>query len=306
MTEPPVAHKRDGIAHVLTTGADLSAFVEASAADAEASAQASGVCIREIDDHRGCEEICNLFADIWRSAAGPPITSELLTAMAKTENYVAGAFLDSELVGAAAGFFAAPAESRLHSYIAGVSPRSQAHSVGYALKLHQRAWALLHGITVITWTFDPLVRRNAYFNLGKLAAVPMEYLPNFYGPMHDQINGQDQTDRLLVQWNLTDAKVLAACSGQTRIVDAEAELKAGALVSLDASLEGEPRRGTSTGEALLVAVPADIERLRRDEPAKAARWRAALREALGDPMATGARVKGFDRTGWYVLVKEVM
>ena len=92
-----------------------------------------------------------------------------------------------------------------------------------------------------------------------------------------------------MQWNLTDAEVLAACSGQTRIVDAEAELVAGALVSLGASPEGEPRPGTPTGDALLVAVPDDIERLRRDEPAKAARWRVALREALGDPMAAGAR-----------------
>ena len=75
-------------------------------------------------------------------------------------------------------------------------------NVGYALKLHQRAWALQRGIATITWTFDPLVRRNAYFNLAKLGVRATRYLPNFYGAMQDPINAGDDTDRLLVDWDL--------------------------------------------------------------------------------------------------------
>ncbi len=58
------------------------------------------------------------------------------------------------------------------------------------MKLHQRAWAIARGIPVIEWTFDPLVARNAYFNIRKLGAMPVEYLPNFYGIMGDGINGE--------------------------------------------------------------------------------------------------------------------
>ena len=53
--------------------------------------------------------------------------------------------------------------------------------------------------------------------------------------------------------------------------------------------------------ALLVGVPADIEGMRGSDPARAAAWRAALRDALAPLMDHGAHVTGFDRDGWYVV-----
>ena len=44
----------------------------------------------------------------------------------------------------------------------------------------------------MTWTFDPLVSRNARFNLTKLGAHAVEYLPDFYGAMEDGINSNDE------------------------------------------------------------------------------------------------------------------
>jgi predicted GNAT superfamily acetyltransferase len=52
---------------------------------------------------------------------------------------------------------------------------------------------------------------------------------------------------------------------------------------------------------LLVGVPADIEAMRLSDPARAAAWRTALRDVLSPLLAGGARVTGFDRTGWYVV-----
>jgi predicted GNAT superfamily acetyltransferase len=52
---------------------------------------------------------------------------------------------------------------------------------------------------------------------------------------------------------------------------------------------------------LLVAVPPDIEAIRLSEPGRAAAWRAALRDVLSPLIAGGARVTGFDRSGWYVV-----
>jgi predicted GNAT superfamily acetyltransferase len=57
---------------------------------------------------------------------------------------------------------------------------------------------------------------------------------------------------------------------------------------------------TASG-TVLVGVPADIEALRVTDPARAAAWRTALRDALVPLMASGARVTGFDRDGWYVV-----
>jgi predicted GNAT superfamily acetyltransferase len=173
--------------------------------------------------------------------------------------------------------------------------------VGFALKVHQRAWSLLRGVAAIEWTFDPLVRRNAYFNIVKLAALPDEYLDNFYGDMHDAINGDDDSDRILVRWQLDSPAVIAACVGSSRIVDVQTERARGAEVALSAGGDGRPEIGRTDAETLLVAVPPDIESMRANDPAAAKHWRVAVRESLGTLLVSGARVTGFDRTGWYIV-----
>jgi predicted GNAT superfamily acetyltransferase len=269
---------------------------------ADAAALAAGVEIRELTELDDLDAVYRLFDGIWRpDPKNPPVTTELLRALTKAGNYVAGAFDGRRLVGACVGFFGAPKGEALHSHIAGVSSVAAGRHVGFALKLHQRAWAMARGVSAIAWTFDPLVSRNAYFNLVKLAAEPAEYLPNFYGGMHDGINGADETDRLLVHWRLDAPAVLAACNGTHRFCSAEAELARGAVVALGRSEHGGPVMGTLGGHTVLVAVPKDIEAVRATDPGLAKEWRAVVREVLSTLMDGGARVTGFDRTGWYVV-----
>ncbi len=271
---------------------------------AERAARAAGVRIRTLTELAEFEAVCRLYAGIWRpDPANPPVTAELLRALSKAGNYVAGAYDDTGLAGASVGFFGAPAHRELHSHIAGVSAAALGRSVGFALKLHQRAWSLHRDVAAITWTYDPLVRRNAYFNVAKLAAVPAEYLPNFYGGMHDGINAGDESDRLLVRWELTAPPVERACAGVPRYCDAERERAAGAVVALGRTEAGEPVRGAGSGATVLVAVPADVEALRLTAPDTARRWRVAVREVLGALLAEGATVTGFDRTGYYVVTR---
>jgi predicted GNAT superfamily acetyltransferase len=283
-------------------GTSRLAEAEAAVQAADAAARAAGVRVREVTEVSELDAVYRLYAAIWRpDPKSPPVTTELLRALTKAGNYVAGAFDGDELIGACVGFFGAPADEALHSHIAGVSGAAQGRSVGFALKNHQRAWAMLHGVSAVAWTYDPLVRRNAYFNLVKLAARPAEYLNNFYGGMHDAINGGDDTDRLLMHWQLDSPAVSAACTGATHPGDAEAERATGAVVALGVADDGGPVIGSAEGPTLLVAVPPDIERLRLSDPGQSKDWRVALREVLGGSMADGARVTGFDRAGWYVL-----
>jgi predicted GNAT superfamily acetyltransferase len=229
------------------------------------------------------------------------MTLELLRAFTKAGNYVGGAFEGPRLVGACVGFFHAPNEDTLHSHIAGVSQAATGRSIGFALKLHQRAWALTHGVTEIAWTFDPLVARNAYFNLAKLAALPTEYLPNFYGSMADSINGADDSDRLLVRWRLHDPRVVLACAGAGPGAVADEERAAGAVVALGRQADGTPEPGRLDGSTSLVAVPHDIQGLRTSDPSLAWRWRSAVRHTLTELARRGGRIDGFDRDGWYVV-----
>ncbi|MFF6968809.1 GNAT family N-acetyltransferase [Streptomyces anthocyanicus] len=269
---------------------------------AEAAARTSGVRIRQMRSGAELDAVHDLFNLVWHTGpASPPLTGELLRALAKSGNYVSGAHDGDELVGACVGFFGAPADEVLHSHIAGVSNAARARGVGFALKLHQRAWALARGASAVSWTYDPLIRRNAYFNLVKLATRPEEYLVNFYGHVHDGVNEGDDTDRLLVRWPLDSEPVRAACTGEFRPGDARAWRAAGAAVALGRGPDAAPVPGELDAPDLLVAVPPDIERLRLTAPERAGDWRSALREVLGTLLAEGARVTGFDRRGWYAL-----
>lgn len=236
------------------------------------------------------EQTQSLYRRIWGES---PVNLEQLRAMTHAGNYAAGAYRGEELVGACVGFFAAPLGEAMHSHVAGVDDRG--HGVGYALKLHQRAWALAQGLREITWTYDPLVRRNAHFNLVKLGARPREYLVDFYGELADAVNAGQGSDRLLVAWDLTGPEAAAASEGRRGEPAADR-----APAALAVSAQGAPAPARTKSGTVLVAVPEDIEQLRRDDPALARQWRHAVRDVLGGLMAGGARVVGLAPGGYVV------
>lgn len=223
--------------------------------------------LRELSAVADLRELAAFFTAVW-GAAQPLVDGDLLRAMSKAGSYITGAYLDGRLVGGALAFHEEPAARTLHSHLAAVLPEVAGTGVGVALKRHQRAWALARGITAIEWTYDPLVARNAHFNLAKLGARPVEYLVDFYGSMDDARNGADESDRILVRWDLRETP------------------------------EAVEHRATD----VRVALPADIEALRRVDPAAARRWRHAVREALAPRMAAGWRIAGYDRDEGYLLV----
>jgi predicted GNAT superfamily acetyltransferase len=210
-----------------------------------------------------------------------------MTALAHSGSYVSGAFVDDELVGATVGLLGT---DHLHSHVAGVEPAQRRTGAGYAMKEHQRVWARDRGLPEVRWTYDPLVGRNAAFNLHKLGASVTEYLPDFYGPLSDGINNGDATDRLYVRWPVTAGPPPPASSTAAGVALVE---RSGAAPVLSPQ--------PSTGEPLRCAVPEDIEALRRTEPDVAAQWRQAVRAALVGAFAAGYVITGISRDGFYTL-----
>ncbi|PZG21140.1 GNAT family N-acetyltransferase [Nonomuraea aridisoli] len=250
------------------------------------------IAVRELHEVAEFERLLALYEDIWHFEPGdPPITIELLRALSHAGNYVAGAYDGERLVGGSAAFFAA--DGSLHSHITG---SAAGRGIGLELKLHQRRWALERDVRRITWTYDPLVRRNAHFNLAKLGARPQEYLPCFYGVMNDAINHGDESDRLLASWQLTAPHVEALVRGEPHDVPRPPD----AAVAL-ADEDGRPVTCRADAATVLVALPADIEALRRADPGMAKAWRHAVRDVLGGLMADGAAVTGFCEKSFYVV-----
>src|SRR3954454_17210112 len=190
-----------------------------------------------------------------------------------------------------------------HSHIAGVLPQWQGSGVGYLLKEHQRSWALAHGIERVTWTFDPLVSRNAYFNVVKLGAQLTRYYVDFYGRMDDGINDGDETDRCLVTWRLDSAQATAAAAGLHAATDVAAARAVGAVDLLVADADGAPRLTLTDADVRLVQVPGDVVGLRRRDPHAAQAWRRALRRGLVPAFEEVLEVVGVSRDSWYVVTR---
>jgi predicted GNAT superfamily acetyltransferase len=259
------------------------------------SPRPGGLVVRELLDVRDQAAASDLLMGVWQSADGS-VPPELLRAMSFAGNYVAGAYRDGRLVGAAVGFLArGAAEERvhLHSHVVGVTAEARGQGVGMALKLHQRSWALDHGVAEITWTFDPLLRVNAVFNIERLGARPTSYLPDFYGTLEDPINAGDLTDRLLVSWDLASPGVAAALSRQPRDPALHGGATDGASPLLSVDGDDRPRLHQLSGQsAVVIAIPRDIAALRRDDPALARRWRTTMRQAMVGALAAGYVFEG--------------
>jgi predicted GNAT superfamily acetyltransferase len=227
--------------------------------------------VRSISTRSEFDEHGALMQDVWGTST-PLVNVELLTALAHSGGYVAAAFADDRMVGASVGFLADHhGEPALHSHVTGVVASVRHAGIGRAIKLHQRAWAAERRLRWITWTFDPLVRRNAWFNIAVLGADVDAYLPSFYGEMTDAINAGDESDRLLMAWDVT------------------------------APLPTVPRQGDDVADPILVPTPDDVVELRRSDPQAVAMWRSTTRAALTSALEAGGRVVGFTRDGAYVI-----
>jgi predicted GNAT superfamily acetyltransferase len=266
------------------------------------TAQAVITELHELEDMR---ELERLFAAIWERPGEPPFSSDLLRAMVHSGNYVVGAHEGNRLVGGLVGWLGGspPSELHMHSHILGVVADSQARGLGFELKQHQRRWCLERGIKVVEWTFDPLVRRNAHFNLTKLGARAHKYLVNFYGEMVDGLNAGEESDRILIRWHLDSAQAESASAGRAPEPAVEQLLREGATAVLTVGPAGEPVQDSASTGVLMCQVPEDIVAIRRADPVLAHSWRLAVRRALSSALDTGYVVSGATRTGWYVLEK---
>jgi predicted GNAT superfamily acetyltransferase len=276
-------------------------------ADAMSAARRAGIKVSMLREQRDIDDAADLLNSVW-APAGAGITSALLRSLEHGGNYVAGAFLRRQLCGVSVGFFAEPLGSSLHSHITGVVRASSGHGVGRALKLHQRAWALERGLRTVTWTFDPLIARNAFVNLHHLGAHVAEYLIDFYGQLDPATGVGSASDRLFVVWDIGKVRI-SAVGGLTAQDESAALLAGGARVLLDPAEDGRPRTSIAGADSqwngdLLVGIPGDMEDLRSRDPRSGAAWRRAFRAAVAPRLENRQwSISRFTRSGWYVLTR---
>lgn len=279
------------------------AVAAAARASARRAADQGGFVVRALEsaeDIRGAE---SLFREVWQPSNGvPPMDHDLLRALVDADScYAAGAFEREVLMGACVGFWSRPGGRSLHSHLAGVAVAHRGRLVGYSLKLDQRAYALENSVDTVAWTFDPLVARNAYLNLHRLGARPASYRVNFYGTLVDRLNGVDESDRFVVHWDLASHDVQNTCD-LAMPVDHLTGMATAPALAIDVSQA--PLAFSPAGvDFATVAVPPDIEALRRHRPGLAREWRSAARAVFTRLLDDGAQVVDFDRANGQYVVK---
>lgn len=213
-----------------------------------------------------------IFDSVWPTMNETQITSNLLQAMVHSGSYLVGIFEGAKIIGASLAFPSIEPEIHLHSHMTAFVSSHRDRGLGTQVKMHQWDWAKARGYSSITWSYDPLVRRNARFNLLKLGADLISYQPNFYGSMADDLNYGDESDRLMVRW--------------------------------DTAIEHPAPRSEITDpsyDAELIALPLDIIELRRLDPELSQRYRQEVRTSFISAFAAGKKVIGFSAANEYVL-----
>ena len=213
-----------------------------------------------------------IFDETWAITSGAEITPNLLQAMVHSGSYLSGAFIDNKIVGAAFAFPATNDGLHLHSHMTAVVPDFRDKGVGYALKIDQWNWAKKKNYSHLSWTFDPLVRRNAKLNIAKLGVDISAYYPNFYGAMPDALNAGDESDRLMVSWR-TDAD----------------SPKARELIT-------KPETGD-----ILIEIPEDIVAIRSKNQNESMKWRRQVREQFMAAFEKNGKIIGFSANNEYVV-----
>jgi len=161
-----------------------------------------------LDEFHRCVELQRA---IWGEADLEVEPPTMFMVASRTGGQVLGAFDGEKLVGytlAVVGW--RDGTPFLHSHMTGVDAAYRSRGVGHRLKLFQREDALLRGIRLIEWTFDPFEVGNAYFNFHRLGAICRRYLPNAYGITTSPLHRGLATDRLVAEWHLDSARTIAA------------------------------------------------------------------------------------------------
>lgn len=245
-----------------------------------------------VEDLRGiqaAENVEGLQSAIWGSDQTWVVPSHLLHIVSDHGGLLLGAYVDEQLVGFVFGLLARKDEKLLHaSHMLGIIPKFQGRGIGESLKLRQKARALEQGLNLMTWTFDPLESRNGHFNLHKLGAASGTYRPNYYGAMRDHLNEGLPSDRLLVEWDLSNG-----LRPETHVGPPLPILSDVGLPVLDIP-DHDPKR------SLAIAAPRDIQAIRRDTPELALAWRKATRQAFSWAFERGYVARDFDQ-GAYIM-----
>lgn len=260
--------------------------------------------IRELETLADYDACVQLQDDTWGHGFSERVPGAILRVAQKIGGVSAGAFdASGEMCGFVFGMTGVRDGILVHwSDMLAVRPDSRGTGLAEKLKRYQRDRVRTLGVKVMYWTADPLVARNAHFNINHLGALPSEYIENMYGENTGSVlHGAMPTDRFVYCWRL-DGPASAESRG-----DEVPQPTVAAAVAVAVAADGTPRAVDTLGAAeVRVHLPHDLAAIQRSSMTLALAWRIAVRNALTSRLDNGFEITRFvrganDALPYYVL-----
>lgn len=254
-----------------------------------------------LDDYDACVALQD---DTWGHGFSERVPGAILRVAQKIGGVSAGAFAtDGTLLGFVFGMTGIRHGELVHwSDMLAVRPDARGLGLGERLKQYQRDAVTPLGVRTMLWTADPLVARNAHFNVNTLRAVPAEYVENMYGGNTGSVlHGAMPTDRFVYRWALDR-------TGEDRpLTDDPAAGDSRIPAAISFEPDGTPV-AVPTGDArsVRIFVPDDLSAVQASSADRALAWRIAVRAAFTTRLDRAFSVTRFvrsqgDELPYYVL-----
>jgi predicted GNAT superfamily acetyltransferase len=255
---------------------------------------------------------------VWPGSETDVVPAHLLITAVHNGGVVVGAFMEERLVGFVFGFpgieFTPDGPRPKHcSHMLGIHPDQRDSGIGFALKRAQWQLVRYQGLDHVTWTYDPLLSRNAYLNITKLGAVCTTYRRSEYGDMRDGLNAGLPSDRFQVDWWINTRRVERRLGKRPR-KPLKLENFSKAHLQPLYPLQPSPQAGSwlrppehfaaLNGKLALAEIPSDFMALKDGDFALARDWRFFSRELFETAFAQGYIVTDFvydQSRSFYVL-----
>ncbi len=282
------------------------------------------ITVRQITDLENIIHIQEVQRRVWRSEPDDIIPTHVPVAVTMSGGGLVCAFADdgppalNGMIGFAFWWLGAgydpedppgsPLKVKACSHMAGVLPQYQSRGVGAMLKLAQAQAVRDQGLTDwITWTYDPLYRGNAVFNIRRLGATSCKFDRDIYGDLPDALNAGWPSDRVTVDWRLNDPSILRSVDAPRPTIDWDViRLNIPVVESNAAGLPLPPKDElVLDGRPLALPLPDRMSDVRQQDPGLSMEWRLTMRQALEQAFSAGYKIVDcvhLSEHGWrYIL-----
>ncbi len=247
------------------------------------------VLIREVETLEGLEECVRLQRKVFASPDLEISPVRHLLVARYAGGFTLGAYVGDRLVAFVLSLpmFVGGTNPAFYSHMTAVDQEFQSRGIGARLKWAQRERSLSVGVDYIKWTYQPVLARNAFFNLERLGVTIRTYMPNFYGTGAEANESKIQvmnvdSDRLFADWHLNSPKTVALAKGEKYV---------------------EPQKVART-----IAIPPDWNTLVVEDTQKAIHEQERIKHEFQSAFAEGLIVRGFERSATspkYLLYKNI-